>query len=392
MGSPNENRLIPQPRAPLLQLEDPVNDRPSLAGGVVAPHEHRAAAAGPRRLEHERPVLRLGSRSDEVRHVEDRLERAEVALEPDDRGALEAPGQLVQMAGIGAAKAVDRLCVVPDDRESPPGRRQQPDDVDLEGIDVLVLVDKDMVEQARQLRADPFVDKGGSPVEEQVVEVELQAFSLAADICPAQTAYQLGVFHTPGEVRRNDVCDAAGGVHAPRVDVDERRRPRGPLLSSLAGQTVLLPQQIHHVCSIRRVENRVTRRQPEGLGVGGDHLVGDSMEGATPETAGTVALAAQRSRSGQHVVGRPPREGQQKDPFGRHPPLEHARHSGCQSPRLSCPCSCQYHKRAVAVGDRRQLCIVEPGVPGRCEHVFEANTPRPAEPCRGRGGAGTSGL
>ena len=215
IGRPYEDGLIPEPRPLLLQLEDAVHDCPRLAGGVVAPHEHRAPAAGPDRVEHQPLVTGIRRRPDKVCHVEDRLERAEVALEPDDGCPFEGPGEVVQMTGIGAPKAVDRLGVVADDRQSAAGRRQQADDVDLERIDVLVLVDEDVVEQARQLRADPLVDKGGPPVEEEVVEVELGAFALAADISLAQRADQLGVVHTPGKVGRDDVCDTPRRVHAP---------------------------------------------------------------------------------------------------------------------------------------------------------------------------------
>ena len=78
---------------------------------------------------------------------EDRLGRAVVLLQRDDaRRRVEEPGEVEDVADLGAAEAVDRLGVVADDGQAAPVGLQPEQDLRLQPVGVLILVDEDMVE------------------------------------------------------------------------------------------------------------------------------------------------------------------------------------------------------------------------------------------------------
>ena len=74
--------------------------------------------------------------------------------------------------GAGGAEAVDRLRVVADHGQSAPLAAQLAHDLDLESVQVLVLIDQDLLEHRRELRADDWVAGERVPVEEQIVVVK----------------------------------------------------------------------------------------------------------------------------------------------------------------------------------------------------------------------------
>ena len=100
---------------------------------------------------------------------------------------------------------------------------QRPEDVDLQGVDVLVLVHADVVELARQRGPDPLVAGEGSPVEEQVVEVEDAERALAGHVRPAQVGDRLDTIEAPRRLLVDDGRQRLLGVDRPGVEVEQRR-------------------------------------------------------------------------------------------------------------------------------------------------------------------------
>ena len=120
-------------------------------------------------------------------------------LEPHLGGARVGVGEAGEVAGPGAAKAVDRLVRIADGAQAGAARRQQRDERGLDVVDVLVLVDADRRQRARQLRRrrrvggeqlirpqHQVVDVDGAPLLEQLL-VALRS-PAAARGSPASTA------------------------------------------------------------------------------------------------------------------------------------------------------------------------------------------------------------
>ncbi len=109
---------------------------------------------------------------DRVRRIENRLRRAVVLLELDDLGIGELLLEAEDVVDIGAAKAVDRLIRVADNREVAAFSGKQLEPAVLNRIGVLVLVHEDLTERllvgAAHLREQLEHVHGAG---EQVVEV-----------------------------------------------------------------------------------------------------------------------------------------------------------------------------------------------------------------------------
>ena len=208
--------------------------------------------------------------------------------------------------------------------------------------------------------------------QEQIVEVDLAFGPLAGDVGPEEGSDGLGMGLAPGIVGRQHLTEAMAGVDAPRVHLDQRRRPGHA--HRAGAESVLVPQQVHDIGGVGGIEQGESRRQPERLREARDELMGDGVERAAAEPSSALAAAAQRSCSGEHVVGRPPREGQQQDPLRRHAALEQSRHPGGQRACLSGPGAGHDHERSVPVNDGGELGFVEVGIPRPgIEHLFDVS-------------------
>jgi len=122
-----------------------------------------------------------------------------------------------------------------------------------------------------------------------------------------------------------------------------------------------------------RIEDAESRRQVEHLCVAGYVSMGDGMESAAMGPF-APAQSSQIARPGQHLVGRPPSEGEQQDPIRRDSPVEEARHTRDQCPGLARACPCHDHQGRLTMGRDRQLSFVETLIPGQLgiEHMFVA--------------------
>jgi hypothetical protein len=110
---------------------------------------------------------------DAVGCVEDVAGGAVVLLELHHGAGREAAIEGQDVLDVGAAKRVDGLVVVAHHGEVLVGPAQQPDDVELQGVRVLILVDVQVLEEVLVALADVGrVLEEFARVEEQVVEVD----------------------------------------------------------------------------------------------------------------------------------------------------------------------------------------------------------------------------
>ncbi len=145
---------------------------------------------------------------------------------------------MMQVPRVGAAEAIDRLRVIAHNCEPTPVRSKRAHDLDLQGVDVLVLVDENMIEHLDHVRPKSIVGECRSPQEQQVVEIDLALRPLTGDIRFEQAGNSFGVTLAPGKVRRQHLTEAMAGVDAPRVDLDEGGRPRHAHISGVEAMLV----------------------------------------------------------------------------------------------------------------------------------------------------------
>ena len=259
------------------------------------------------------------------------------------------------MAGVGAAEPVHGLGVVAHAGQPGSVGPQQPDDVGLDRVHVLVLVDEHGVEHAAQGRTGAVVGQRGAPQQQQVVEVDKPVAALARDV-PAEHLGQLaGEVGAPRVAVPHHLGDGAAGVHAPGVDVGAGAGPRGA--PSGLGQPVVGPQRVEQVGHVAGVDDGELRRQRERLGVLPDDPVRDGVEGTAGDPLGAAVTV--RACPGQHLLRRPAGEGEQQDAARLQPLRAQPRRPGGQRPGLAGPGPGQHEQRAARMGRGPPLLVVE---------------------------------
>ncbi len=153
-----------------------------------------------------------------------------------------------------------------------------------------------------------------------------------------------------------------------RINVDQGRRTGET--HSCAIEVVVAPHQVHEVAGFAGPDDAEPAGQAKSFGVRGHVTVGHGVESAAPRPA--VPLPRhQVGGPGEHLVGGPPREGEQQDPFGSCSSIDERSHPGHQCPCLARPRPGHDHQGAVTVVGHGQLGVVEALVPsGRGEHMF----------------------
>ena len=129
----------------LVQLQDFLADKARLVAFAVGLNQDRPDA-GLTAGEQVFGIALLGLQNDFVGQIQDRLGAAVILFQLDDFRAGKEVGKLEDIAHRCAPKAVDRLGVVADRHHVVVGVGQQPDDVGLEPVGVLVLIDHDVAE------------------------------------------------------------------------------------------------------------------------------------------------------------------------------------------------------------------------------------------------------
>ena len=184
----------------------------------------------------------------------------------------------------------------------------------------------------------------------------------------------------PWELGGDHSAGRAAGVDRPGVGVDEGVRAREAL--RWAGQSVLVPQEIHQVGGVALIEHRELRQQTQRVGVLGDQPVRHRVEGAAPQPSGRAAVAAQGSGAGQHVRGGSAGERQQQHPGRVGAVGQQLRHPRGQRPGLAGSGTGHDHQRPAGVRGGGQLRIVESYIPLRLEHECEPRPSRKQTPDR----------
>lgn len=138
-----------------------------------------------------------GLGSDFIGHIEDALLRSEVAFELNRRSVGIATDVLAQAARIRPPEAVDGLGFIADDSETLSARGQQPDDVHLEAVQVLILVHQYVAKTLCEVRAQLVVAHQGTPIEKEIIEIEEGGAALAGGEIPEELADDLEVRLTP---------------------------------------------------------------------------------------------------------------------------------------------------------------------------------------------------
>ena len=364
----DQHGLVAQVQAGLAGRQDLGADLPRLRRLVVAAHQHRRGPGLAGRGERE--FQPGGLRAHLVGQPEHRLPGPVVAAKPHHGQAGEGGRQLPQVLRVGAAEAVDGLGVVADAGQAAAFGRQQPHDVGLDRVDVLVLVDEDRIEHAAQDRPGGRIGKRGPPQQQQVVEVDQAVAALVRDIAAEQLAELGGVLGAPGEIGTHHLGDGLLRVHAPGVDVRAHPGPRRPPAG--AGQAVIGPAGIEQVRHVRRVDDRELRRQRERLGVPADDPVRDRVEGAAGDPP--AGRPCPPGGAGQHVVRGAPGEGQQQDPGRLHALLTQPGRPGHQRAGLAGTGPRQHEQRPAWMHHRLALLVVQPVKHiRRLEHRHECN-------------------
>ena len=137
----------------LLHLGDHQAGLLVFAGGAVEPGPLPFGFAGEQAL----GVLLPGPGDDGVGQVQDGLGAAVVLLQLDEAGAGEEAGEFHDIAEIGAPEGIDALGVVPHGHDVVVGEGQQPHQVRLQEVGVLVFVHHQVLEALREAAAHVFV-------------------------------------------------------------------------------------------------------------------------------------------------------------------------------------------------------------------------------------------
>jgi hypothetical protein len=153
-----------------------------------------------------------------------------------------------------AAKRVDALRIVADDREIPMRRAHAAKDSRLQDVRVLVLIDEEVIVEAGDAGADlrRILEKQ-RPEEQQVVVVDEVPLRLACRVVGEHPDDRVEILHELWHLAANDVHDIALGVDVPGVDVVQRLLLRKPLL--LAHGAELRPRQLHQVGGVALIHD-----------------------------------------------------------------------------------------------------------------------------------------
>ena len=316
-----QHRLLLEGHAGFAVLQDGGDDAADLADVVQHRDQRRRSARPPLRAQ----VLRepLARQADDgIGRGQDRLRRAVVLLQRDDRGRrLEVARKVQDVAHAGGAEAVDRLRVVAHHREARAIRLQPQQDRGLQRVGVLVLVDHDVVEQrahlGRQLRDAHQL----APVEQQIVVVEHVLGLLGLDVGCEQPLQLVLPLRAPGELLAQHHIQRLGGVDGARVD-GEARGLQGEALR-LVGQAELVAHEVHQVARVLAVMDRERGIEADGVRIHAQQPRAHGVEGARPQDGSARAASRLAHRTGNdaldpalHLGRRPAREGEQQHAAG----------------------------------------------------------------------------
>ena len=145
-------------------------------------------------------VLRTRLRHQRVGRIEHGLRRAVVLFERHHaRLRIESTRELADILDRRGTERVDRLRVVPHDRDARAVGPERRENSRLEAVRVLVLVDQHVIEARADSRGDVALGHQQLPVEQQVVVVEELLGNLGVDVLATQRRERLLPLEAPGE-------------------------------------------------------------------------------------------------------------------------------------------------------------------------------------------------
>ncbi len=269
------------------------------------------------------------------------------------------------MLRVGAAEPVDGLGVVADAGQPRAVGPQQPDDVGLNRVHVLVLIDKHRVEHPAQNRARGGVRERGPPEQQQVVEIDKPVPPLVRDVGAEHLSELARDRGAPGKPGLDHVSHRLLRVHAPGVDVGAYPGSRRSTLR--ADQPVVAAEYVKQIRDVARIDDGELGRQRERLGIPPDDPVRDRVKRAAPDPSGGRPVrcrcasggCAGRREPGQHLFGRTPGERQQQDPGRIHSLVAQPASPRGQRPGLSRSRPRQHQQRSRRPGGGVPLLLIE---------------------------------
>ena len=265
MRGAEQHRLPAQRDAGLAVVEHAVGDIFGLSRLILDIGQEWALRRRPCRIKGFRDLL-AGPGDHRVRGIEDRLGRAIIALERDDRGGWgEMVGKVENVPNGCRAERIDRLRIVADDCETGPVGPQRQQDLGLEPIGVLVLVNEDVVERAAYLHCDGGFGHRMAPVQQEVVVIEDVVPLLGHDIGLEQPTKLVRPIGTPGKTLGERLLERAPGID--RVGVDRQASVLAGEAGSRPGQAELRAYKVEEIRRIGAVENGEGRVEPDRKGV-----------------------------------------------------------------------------------------------------------------------------
>ena len=179
MRGAEQNRLLPQIDPSFAMFENLPHNVRRLLVFILATHQPRAAAVA--RAPQILGESLAGSGDDSVGRLQNRPRAAIVLFELDDRRAGKLRGKSRILRTV-AAKGVDRLRVIADDRQPCAARSQQRENLRLQAVRVLVFVHQHAVETAANLVGHFRLREEAMPEQQQVVVVQHAGGFLAINV------------------------------------------------------------------------------------------------------------------------------------------------------------------------------------------------------------------
>ena len=154
-----------------------------------------------------------------IRGVQDRLARAVILVEGDDRsGGFELGRKVENVADGRRSERIDRLGVVADHRHPVALRFEAEQDRALEAVGILVLVDHDVIEETAEFIRQRWVGHGLRPVEQEIVVIEDVLGLLGLHIGRKKRLEIAFETHAPGKEPLHHLFNGRLGVDDPGID------------------------------------------------------------------------------------------------------------------------------------------------------------------------------
>ena len=199
-----------------------------------------------------------------------------------------------------------------------------------------------------------------------------------------RSVYEVKIVETPSasSMHHGKSDSSTSASFVARVDharVDSHQRLLFWETLRTTSELELVPEKVHEVGGVGLVHHSEIRRKSEGVAIGAQQTVAHRVKGSPPHPPG-CALARHTAGTLEHLLRRPPREGEQEYSLGSNSPLDEMGDPRGQRLGLASPGPRYHEQRARSVLRGGTLLRVQLGkVGGLCldcgiEHAFEPKT------------------